>query len=138
MAGAARWSARCDRRWRTCARETARSSDAGAACRTPAGSSPRESGGDRRTIVSARSAAYAPRARSKPCEITSSCVETDRIPLILPLAQLVQESLVTNIRRTAVVLATILTAGGSVGLRAQLPQLQSISAASGPALAQWT
>ena len=65
---AARWSARCDRRSRTCARETRRASRAGAACRTPAGSSLRARDAGRRTAASARSAACARRARSRLCE----------------------------------------------------------------------
>ena len=58
-------SARCDRRWRRCARETRPSSRAGAACRTPAGSSLRGRDAGRRTAASVRSAACARRARSR-------------------------------------------------------------------------
>ena len=56
-AAAGRASGRCGRRWPPSAPDTARPARAPAACRTPAGSSPRGSDAGRRRAASARSAA---------------------------------------------------------------------------------
>ena len=75
-----RWSARCDRRWRRCARETRPSSRAAAACRTPAGSSLRGRGAGRRTAASVRSAACGRCARPRLSEkVLQPCAAARRL-----------------------------------------------------------